>query len=100
MENCPNLNSAPCLESLDLVECTEMVEMITVEESVITNVDPPRDSFFPRFRKIRLTNIHNLKRICKQPLLFPSLKEVYVEKCQNLEKLRFEVSSVPRLEIV
>ena len=66
----------------------------------MTNVDTQKDSFFPSLRVIRLKNMQNVKSICKKSLRFLALKQVYVENCPNLEKLRFEVNSAPLLEIL
>ena len=107
MCNCPNLeklpfelNSATCLQILDLNKCTKLVEIIAVEEPKITNEDPPKDSFFPRLREIRLTNMQNLKSKCRKPLLFPCLEKVCVENCPQLETLPFELNSAIGLKIL
>ena len=92
------LNSAPCLEYLLLQECGKLVEIITVEESKMTNADPQKDSFFPSLTKIELRSMQNLKCICKRPLLFPRLEEVSVRDCPEMETLSFELNSAPCLE--
>ena len=105
IENCPKLeklpfelNGATCLENLNLNECTKILEIIALEEFEIAIRGHKKNSFFPRLRTIMLQNMQNLKSICKQPLLFPNLKEVYVINCQELEKLPFELNSASCLE--
>ena len=105
VKNCPKLeklpfelNSAPCLETLVLKECTKMVEIVAMEASEMTNVHGQNDSIFSSLTTITLENMKNLKRICEQPLLFPSLKKMYVKNCPKLEKLPFELNSAPCLE--
>ena len=107
LNNCPELEklpfelrSAPCLEVLQLLGCNKMVEIIGVEELETTNVDPQKDSFFPSLRRVFLENMQNLKSVCKQPLLFPSLNEVIVKNCPEYEKLPFELRSAPCLEVL
>ena len=100
-ENLPfELRSAPCLEVLQLLGCNKMVEIIGIEELETTNVDPQKDSFFPSLRRIFFQDMKNLKSVCKQPLLFPSLKEVIVNNCPEYEKLPFELRSAPCLEVL
>ena len=107
VKDCPELeklsfelNSGPCLEYLSLHKCKKLVEIITVEESKMTNADPQKDSFFPSLTTIALEGMQNLKCICEQPLLFPGLKKVWVKDCPELEKLSFELSSAPCLEVL
>ena len=107
VNNCPEyeklpfqLTSAPCLEVLQLLGCNKMVEIIGVEELETTNVDPQKDSFFPSLRRIFFKDMQNLKSVCKQPLLFPSLKEVFVNNCPEYEKLPFQLTSAPCLEVL
>ena len=105
VEDCPQLktlslelNSGPCLEFLSLHQCNKLVEIITIEESKMTNADPQKDSFFPSLIAIYLEGMQNLKRICKHPLLFPRLHSVRVKDCPKLETLSFELNSGPCLE--
>ena len=105
IENCPKLeklpfelNGAACLENLTLNECTKILEIIALEEFEIAIRGHQNNSFFPRLRTIMLQNMQNLQSICKQPLLFPNLKEVYVINCQELEKLPFELNTASCLE--
>ena len=105
VKDCPELetlsfelNSGPCLEVLSLYKCKKLVEIITVEESKMTNADPQKDSFFPSFTTIVLKGLQNLKYICKRPLLFPRLTHVWVKDCPELETLSFELNSGPCLE--
>ena len=107
VNNCPEyeklpfeLGSAPCLELLELAQCNKIEEIIGVEELETTNVDPQKDSFFPSLRHIFFMNMQNLKSVCKQPLLFPSLKEIFVNNCPEYEKLPFELGSAPCLELL
>ena len=88
------IGTLPCLKYLSLYECNKLVEIITVEESKITNADPQKDSFFPSLTLICLADMQNLKCICKHPLLFPRLKEVWVKDCPELEKLPFDPNKV------
>ena len=105
MENCPKLemlpfevNSATCLETLVLKECTKMVEILAVEESELTNVDAKKHSFSCSLIVMILENMENLKSICGQPLLFPRLNTLYVKNCPELEKLPFKLNSAPCLK--
>ena len=92
------LNSGPCLNNLSLRKCNKLVEIITVEESKMTNADPQKDSFFPSLTKINLEGMQNLKCICKRPLLFPRLNIVWAKDCPELETLSFELNCPPCLE--
>ena len=47
---------------------------------------------------IILEKMQNLKSICGQPLLFPSLKRVDMIKCPKLERLPFELDRATRLK--
>ena len=105
VEDCPELetlslelNSGPCLKNLSLRKCNKLVEIITVEESKMTNADPQNDSFFPFLKEMNLEGMQNLKCICKRPLLFPRLKQVEVKDCPELETLSFELNSGPCLK--
>ena len=105
VKDCPELqtlsfelNSGPCLDYLSLRWCNKFVEIITFEESTMTNADPQKDFFFPSLRMIELEGMQNLKYICKRPLLFPRLNSVEVKDCPELETLSFELNSVPCLE--
>ena len=94
------LNSGQYLEFLDLRKCNKLVEIITVEESKMTNADPQKEPFFPSLTKIILAGMQNLKCICKRPLLFPRLEKVWVEDCPELETLSLELNSGPCLELL
>ena len=71
-----------------------MVKILAVEASEMTNMHRQNDSIFFSLTTINLENMHNLKSICGQPLLFPSLKIVQVQKFPELEKLSFELNTV------
>ena len=71
-----------------------MVKIIVVEESTVTGID----SLFPKLSHIQLEKMGNLKSICRQPLLFPSLEEVGVLNCIKLKKLPFRQDSAKNIK--
>ena len=87
------IRELPQLEDLFLLHCSNMVEIIAVEESTVTGMD----SLFPKLSDIRLEEMGNLKSICRQPLLFPSLKFVKVKYCVELKKLPFRHDSAKNI---
>ena len=84
------------LEILDLQYCSNMVEIIAVEESTGTGMD----SLFPKLSEIILMGMGNLKSICRKPLLFPSLKFVTVFDCAELKKLPFRHDSAENIMLI
>ena len=70
-----------------------MVEILAIEESEVTNVHAQKDSIFFSLTTITLENMKNLKRICGQRLLYPSLKRVDVINCPYQEKLSFDLNN-------
>ena len=98
LENCRELeklpfelNSVTCLETLFLKECTEMVDILALQESLVTSMDRQLDYIFSSLRTITLENMQNLKSICGQPLLITCLKRVVGINCPKLEKPPFEL---------
>ena len=87
------IKELPQLEDLELRHCPNMVEIIAVEESMVTGMD----SLFPNLSEITLMGMGNLESICRQPLLFPSLKFVTVFDCVELRKLPFRHDSAKNI---
>ncbi|XP_060668912.1 disease resistance protein At4g27190 [Ziziphus jujuba] len=76
------------LESLDIVKCESMEEVVTKTKEEINNVNA--ESYvvsFPHLVSIKLDNLDNLCCFCSQPYAFefPFLETLQIRKCPKLQ---------------
>ncbi|KAK1299370.1 Disease resistance protein RPS2 [Acorus calamus] len=87
-----------CLESVYILECNEMKELIGGEDGVVEDEASTLSLSLPKLKSLVLHDLPQLESICEHPLLFPSLKKLSVFKCPHLKKLPLEINSAPNLE--
>ncbi|OMO65713.1 NB-ARC domain-containing protein [Corchorus olitorius] len=101
LHNCNRLTS---LFSLGLLQCLQNLEEIEVwnSRSIQEIVEGEERSgisggaiTIPRLRRLYLSSLPELKRICSREINFSSLKFIDVWDCGNLMKLPFSVESFP-----
>lgn len=79
----PNLQTLELRDSETLRECVALWEETNREKMLI----------FSSLMFLRLVRLPSLRRICSHVLPFPSLREIEVLKCDNLEELPFDSKS-------
>ena len=80
---------APILQTLELRNCIKLRECLTGDE---TN----RGTIFSSLTVLRLVKLPHLLRICPRVLPFPSLRNIEVVGCRNLEELPFDYNSAKK----
>ncbi|KAK9229315.1 hypothetical protein WN944_022277 [Citrus x changshan-huyou] len=109
IRNCSNVKDltwlvfVPNLKWLRIVGCDDMEEIISVEKfEKLSEVSEMMGelNLFSELEYLSLGNASNLKRIYRDPLPFPQLKEIDISKCPKLKKLPLNSSSAKGLKIV
>ncbi|ESR40454.1 hypothetical protein CICLE_v10027590mg, partial [Citrus x clementina] len=86
----------PNLKWLRIVGCDDLEEIISVENfEKLSEVSEMMGelNLFTELESLILRNASNLKRIYRDPLPFPQLKEILILKCPKLKKLPLNSSS-------
>ncbi|KAH9666564.1 putative disease resistance protein [Citrus sinensis] len=90
-------------EWLRIVGCDDLEEIISVENfEKLSEVSEMMGelNLFTELESLILRNASNLKRIYRDPLPFPQLKEILILKCPKLKKLPLNSSSAKGRKIV
>ncbi|GAY66110.1 hypothetical protein CUMW_246130 [Citrus unshiu] len=93
----------PNLKWLRIVGCDDLEEIISVENfEKLSEVSEMMGelNLFTELESLILRNASNLKRIYRDPLPFPRLKEILILKCPKLKKLPLNSSSAKGRKIV
>ncbi|GAY68087.1 hypothetical protein CUMW_261430 [Citrus unshiu] len=93
----------PNLKWLRIYDCDDMEEIISVEKfKKLSEVSEMMGelNLFSELESLRLGNASNLKRIYRDHLPFPQLKEIVISRCPKLKKLPLNSSSAKGRKIV
>ncbi|GAY69078.1 hypothetical protein CUMW_269250 [Citrus unshiu] len=109
MSECSNVKDltwlvfVPNLKWLRIFDCDDMEEIISVEnfEKLSEVLEMIGElNLFTELQFLSLRNASNLKRIYRDPLPFPQLKQIRISECPKLKKLPLNSSSAKGLKIV
>ncbi|GAY68095.1 hypothetical protein CUMW_261500 [Citrus unshiu] len=103
--NCSNVKDltwlvfAPNLKCLR-IHCDDMEEIISVEKLSEVSEMMGELNLFAKLEDLWLESASNLKRIYRDPLPFPQLKQIDIMRCPKLKKLPLNSSSAKGRKIV
>ena len=83
---------APNLKFLSIDDCGSLEEVVEVEKSQFSAIDP-NFNLFSRLISLTLINLPKLRSICRWNQSFPSLREITVLGCPRIKKLPFDFNT-------
>ncbi|KAL4201140.1 hypothetical protein AMTRI_Chr02g214670 [Amborella trichopoda] len=114
MFNCSGLKSVissvllPCLQNLEFIgiwECAGMEEIISGELDIGQDQGTEEkigdeNNTLSKLRSLELSNLPELRTICRSQLVWPSLVSITLDNCLNLKKLPRGLADAKNLSII